>query len=230
MMIRWNSGCQQLPRHGAAGPNTFFSGDVFIDKHVTIGGFCLIGYSEDHSFDSYRLLDRDEPSATAICRDVVIHPFTVICRGAKIGPRVIIDAHARIGEKTKVGAESRIVYGGQLHYSVTIGKKSIISGFCCDGSKIGDGTTMMGNLVHNVKKPISRSDWDEGPQPRSAPVIGNRVLVGYGATIIGGVRIEDDATVGAGAVVTRSVPKGKTVKGVPARIVGQSEASLRGRR
>ncbi len=57
---------------------------------------------------------------------------------------------------------------------------------------------------------------NSGPADR-APVLGDRVYIGTGATIIGEVTIGDDAAVGAGAVVTRDVTAGTTVAGVPAR-------------
>lgn len=55
--------------------------------------------------------------------------------------------------------------------------------------------------------------------PLGAPVIGNRVNIGAGAKIIGRVRIGDDADIGANAVVTKDVPAGAVVVGIPARIV-----------
>lgn len=51
------------------------------------------------------------------------------------------------------------------------------------------------------------------------PVIGDCVNIGVGAKIIGNITIGDYVTVGANAVVTKSVPNNATVAGVPARII-----------
>jgi acetyltransferase-like isoleucine patch superfamily enzyme len=50
-------------------------------------------------------------------------------------------------------------------------------------------------------------------------VIGSEVWIGRGAAILAGVTIGDGATIGANAVVTRDVPPGVTVAGVPARVI-----------
>ena len=54
------------------------------------------------------------------------------------------------------------------------------------------------------------------------PKIGNGVLIGAGAIILGNIRVGDCARVGAGSVVTKEVPAHVTVVGVPARIVGEA--------
>lgn len=65
---------------------------------------------------------------------------------------------------------------------------------------------------------------NSGPADR-APVLGDRVYIGTGATIIGEVTIGDDAAVGAGAVVTRDVQARTTVAGVPARPLSSSNGT-----
>lgn len=54
------------------------------------------------------------------------------------------------------------------------------------------------------------------------PKIGNGVLIGAGAIVLGNITVGECARVGAGSVVTKPVPPRVTVAGVPARIIGQS--------
>lgn len=50
------------------------------------------------------------------------------------------------------------------------------------------------------------------------PTIGNRVVIGAGAKVLGAIRVEDDVRIGANSVVLRDVPAGATVVGIPGRI------------
>lgn len=59
----------------------------------------------------------------------------------------------------------------------------------------------------------------------AAPVIGSGVYIGAGAKVLGGVRVGDGARIGANAVVLRDVPAGCTAVGVPARVIGRSDAA-----
>jgi serine O-acetyltransferase len=74
---------------------------------------------------------------------------------------------------------------------------------------IGDNVS----LFHQVT--IGMKDLEE---PEAAPRIGNFVVVGAGAKILGGITVGDHASVGANAVVIRDVPSHSTAVGVPAQI------------
>ncbi|MBV8895106.1 MAG: serine O-acetyltransferase [Acidobacteriaceae bacterium] len=51
------------------------------------------------------------------------------------------------------------------------------------------------------------------------PTLGNRVVVGAGAAVLGNITLGDDVKVGAGSVVVHSVPQGATVVGIPGKVV-----------
>ena len=55
------------------------------------------------------------------------------------------------------------------------------------------------------------------------PTIGDGVVIGTGATILGNIRIGDHVKIGAGSVVVQPVPEHSTVVGVPGRVVGDDE-------
>lgn len=59
--------------------------------------------------------------------------------------------------------------------------------------------------------------WDKN----SVPIIGDNVLIGAGAVILGAVRIGDNVRIGANAVVLTDVPNGCIAVGVPAQIKKQ---------
>jgi serine O-acetyltransferase len=58
------------------------------------------------------------------------------------------------------------------------------------------------------------------------PTIGDRVVIGAGAKVLGAITIGDDSRIGANAVVVRSVPENSVVVGVPGQIVARSRPHL----
>jgi serine O-acetyltransferase len=58
------------------------------------------------------------------------------------------------------------------------------------------------------------------------PTLGNRVVVGTGAAVLGDILLGDDVKVGAGSVVVHSVPEGSTVVGIPGRVVRERATAL----
>lgn len=79
------------------------------------------------------------------------------------------------------------------------------------------GDTVIGanvNITHGVVLGYMNRGARQG-----APVIGDRTFLGSGAKIIGGIRIGEEAAVGANAVVTRDVPPRGVVGGIPAKLL-----------
>lgn len=74
-------------------------------------------------------------------------------------------------------------------------------------------------LLHGVT--LGEARFDETACPR----LGDRVTVGAGASVLGGITVGDGAMIGAGAVVLDDVPAGARVAGVPARVIGWTEAA-----
>lgn len=98
-----------------------------------------------------------------------------------------------------------------------------IGGGCIIAHGIGlvvGGETVLGEdctLLHGVT--LGEVRFDELACPR----LGDRVTVGTGAIVLGGISIGDDAMIGAGAVVRDDVPAGARVAGVPARVIGYAD-------
>jgi acetyltransferase-like isoleucine patch superfamily enzyme len=136
---------------------------------------------------------------------VVVYPFTNLY-GCSIGDGTRVGTFVEIQRGAVVGARCKI----QSHT------------FICDGVTIGDDVFVgHGVLFVNDKNPratnaagelAGASDWELLPVR-----VEDGASIGSGALILGGVTIGANALVGAGAVVTRDVPPGTTVAGVPAR-------------
>lgn len=58
---------------------------------------------------------------------------------------------------------------------------------------------------------------------KEVPIIGNDVVIGAGATLLGPIKIGDGVKIGAGSVVLKDVPEGATAVGVPAKILRASD-------
>ena len=110
--------------------------------------------------------------------------------------------------------------------NIKIGKNVFINA-CCrfqdqGGIEIGDGSL----IGHNTT--IATLNHDFNPDKRAnlhpSPVkIGKNVWIGSDSTILPGVEIGDGAIIGAGSVVTKSVPANSIAVGSPARIIKQIE-------
>lgn len=79
------------------------------------------------------------------------------------------------------------------------------------GIVIGDGVTLGQDVRIYQHVTLGLRQPGQGTNDRQYPVIGDRVLIYAGAVIAGGVRVGDDAIIGANVVVTHDVPAGSVV-------------------
>jgi len=108
----------------------------------------------------------------------------------------------------------RFLTGIEIHPGATIGKHFFIDHGM--GVVIGE-TAEVGNdvtLYHGVT--LGGTTWQKG---KRHPTLGNGVVVGAGAKILGPITIGDGALIGSNAVVVRDVPPGVTIVGIPGRAV-----------
>jgi serine O-acetyltransferase len=113
-----------------------------------------------------------------------------------------------------------------IHPGAVIGRNFFIDhGFTVIGesSEIGDDVTIYQNVTLGGTNPTS------GEPGKRHPTIGDGVIIGSGAQVLGPIHVGARARIGANAVVTKDVPEGATMIGIPARstLVDADEASGR---
>ena len=109
---------------------------------------------------------------------------------------------------------SRLLTLIEIHPGATIGKRCFIDHGV--GIVIGE-TTIIGDDV-TIYQGVTLGGTG-GQKGKRHPTIGNGVVIGADAIVLGDINVHDNARIGAGAVVTKTVPANSTVVGNPARIV-----------
>lgn len=144
--------------------------------------------------------------AASIGENTRIWQYAVVLPEAKIGSDVNICSHCLIENDVVVGDRVTLKSGVQLW----------------DGIRVGNDVFIGPNVTFtNDKFPRSKVYPDKFLQTR----IENNASIGGGAVILPGITIGMGSMVGAGAVVTKSVPPYAIVTGCPARITGYVEAA-----
>ncbi|ELC8441185.1 serine O-acetyltransferase [Clostridium perfringens] len=107
----------------------------------------------------------------------------------------------------------RFFTGIEIHPGAKIGKGLFIDHgmgvVIGETAEIGDNVT----IYHGVT--LGGTGKEKG---KRHPTVGNNVIIGCGAKVLGPINIGDEAKIGANAVVLKDVPQGKTVVGIPAVI------------
>ncbi len=148
-----------------------------------------------------------------------IAPDVKLGQGVKLAKFINLYG-CEIGDNTKIGAFV------EIQKRATVGKNCKISShtFICEGVSIADnvfighGVTFINDSYPRATNPDgslqSEADWKVEPTR-----VGKGASIGSGATILSEVEIGENALVGAGSVVTKTVPPNAVVAGNPAKIL-----------
>ena len=110
---------------------------------------------------------------------------------------------------------ARWLTGIEIHPGAKIGRRFFIDHgmgvVIGETAEIGDDCT----LYHGVT--LGGTTWHK---EKRHPTLGNNVVVGAGAKILGPITVGDNARIGSNSVVVKDVPAGATVVGIPGRVIG----------
>lgn len=109
---------------------------------------------------------------------------------------------------------ARIFTGIEIHPAAVIGKRFFIDHG--EGIVIGETTVIGDNVLLYQQVTLGGTGKDTG---KRHPTLGNNVIVGAGAKVLGNITIGDNVRIGAGSVVIEDVEPHSTVVGVPGRVV-----------
>ena len=115
----------------------------------------------------------------------------------------------------------RFFTGIEIHPGAKIGKNLFIDHgmgvVIGETSEIGDNVTIYHNVTLGGSSPSIDSERQR--HEKRHPTIGNDVVIGSGAQIIGPIKVGNNARIAANAVVVKDVPENATMVGIPARAV-----------
>lgn len=171
----------------------------------------MFSFFKDLYDDAKNIKDKD-PATRNILEVILLYPgfhALVFHRIAHFFYKIRLRFIARL-----ISQISRFITGIEIHPGAEIGKRLFIDHGM--GVVIGE-TTQIGDdctIYHQVTLGGTGKD-----RNKRHPSLGNNVLVGTGAKVLGPIFIHDNVKIGAGAIVLKEVAKNTTVVGVPAKRV-----------
>lgn len=202
------------------GSNSYIDRDVIIRSNVTLGENSFVGARSIigeflNDFVSYHKIEQ--------------HPLSIGCH-AVIRSETIVYGNSNISDHFQTGHRVTIRENSQIGHHVHVGTLSDIQGNC----KIGNYVNMHSNVHVGQKTVIGNYVWlfpyvvvTNDPNPPSENLLGVTIkdyaVVATNSILLPGITIEEDTLVGAGAIVTKDIPRGMVAVGNPARVISPTD-------
>ncbi|ASW89972.1 serine O-acetyltransferase [Mycobacterium marseillense] len=155
-----------------------------------------------------------DPAAPTTAEVIFAYPGVHAIWGHRIS-HWLWNRGARLAART-LAEFTRIVTGVDIHPGAVLGNGLFIdhaTGVVIgETAEVGDDVT----LYHGVT--LGGSGSDTG---KRHPTVGDRVVIGAGAKVLGAIKIGDDSRIGANAVVVKPVPSSAVVIGVPGQVISR---------
>ncbi|MDD6771788.1 serine O-acetyltransferase EpsC [Inconstantimicrobium porci] len=170
------------------------------------------------NYDLQRVLDND-PAARNKLEVLILYPSV----HALISHRIAhwFYKHKMFFIARLTSQLSRHFTGIEIHPGAKIGKGLFIDHgmgvVIGETAEIGDNVT----IYHGVT--LGGTGKEKG---KRHPTVGNNVLIGCGAKVLGNIKIGDNSNIGANSVVLKDIPAGATAVGIPAKIIQKPSAEI----
>ncbi len=157
-------------------------------------------------------IKREDPAAKSVVEIVLCYPGLHALIFHRVGHWFY--RHGMFVTARVISHIARFLTGIEIHPGARIGKRLFIDHG--NGVVIGETAEIGDDVLLYQGVTLGGTGGERG---KRHPTLGNRVVVGTGAAVLGNITLGDNVRVGAGSVVVHSVPADSTVVGIPARIV-----------
>ena len=175
-----------------------------------VGGVISAVYNE--IAEEVRTVKERDPAAKSNLEVLLLYSGVHAILAYRVSHKLYLSRHY-LPART-VSQLARFITGIEIHPGATIGKNFFIdhgSGVVIgETAEIGDNCTLYQGVT------LGGTGKDTG---KRHPTLGNNVMVGAGAKVLGPFRIGDNSKIAAGAVVLEEIPPDSTAVGIPARVV-----------
>lgn len=191
---------------------------TIIKKGVEIYDHCVIGKLPTTPGSTARTYN-SEYGVTTIEEKTILCPGVVIYTGTVIGNNTLLGDNCSIRENCKIGSYCIISRNVTVNYETEVGNytKIMDNSHITGNMKIGNHVFISVLVSSTNDNSMGRSE--DATEHLCGPVVEDYVTIGAGASLLPEVVVGNNSIVGAGALVTKSVPPNKVVMGIPARVV-----------